>query len=311
MANYRFHSITSHADAQGAAVHIPGLINGDIAINAELIAELTGSAIRPRHTAINSISPVLSGSCYSLATVLGIIGTTGLGIDSDTNPGVTLTLALMTDMGQVSGGSSNKTYLIKKGVFVPRSLRCSSRGDATLDFEIYTVQKASNLPIVIGTGSLPTLAVAEARWTIGPIDLGGVVLSDFNQIDIDFGLQITPEAVESAIYNKYIGVINQIPKITISGIDPGWWAAGVVPLNGLAVTHANSNLYFRKRTQDGAHFVVDGTAEHIKFTFAGLSSVQAVGASATSLANTSLVIQPAQDSSGNAPLILDTASAIT
>lgn len=315
MANYRLHTITCHADSQGAAVHVPGLISERCDINAELVAELTGSAIRPKHTAINAISPLISGSAYSLATILDIVGTTGLGIDSDSNPGLTVYHALMTDMGQVSGGSSNQTTLVKKGVFVPRRITCQSRGDAVLDFEVYTIQKSTNHPVVVGySGTLPTLTVAEARWTLGPIDIGGTVFSDYNSIEIDFGLQITPEAVESAIYNKYIGVINQIPRITIAGIDPGWWVAGTsgtIPLNGSAVLHANSNIYLRKRTQDGSHFVANGTSEHIMFTFAGIAAIQSTGGTATSLTDSSIVIQPAEDSSGNAPLIVDTTAAIT
>jgi hypothetical protein len=67
----------------------------------------------------------------------------------------------------------------------------------------------------------------------------------------------------------------------------------------------------RKRTQDGAHFVANNVAQHIKFTFAGIAVVDAVGADTNSAATTSLRVQSAEDSSGNAPIIVDTASAIT
>ena len=312
MATYRAHSITCFADGQGSAVHVPGIISKSINVNPEIVAELTGSATRPKHTAMNAIDPLLSGSLYSLKTALDIIGTTGFGIDSDTNPGLTMYLAQLTDMGDLVGGSTDRSYLVKKGAWVPRRLTCNSRGDATLEWEVYCLQKGSNDPVVISdSATLPTIVIAEARWTLGPIDLGGVVLSDYNQVTIDFGLEITPQAVESAIYNKYLGVKNQIPTITIQGIDPTWWSSSPVPIGGAAVTHANSNFYLRKRTQDGAHFVANGTAEHIKFTFAGLAAVEAVNVTATSLADTSLRIQAVEDSSGNAPLIVDTASAIS
>lgn len=312
MSIYRPHAITSHADSQGALVAIPGTTGTDIQVNAEMLAELTAAATRPQHTAIVKIAPVFSGETFSLATVLGIVGSTGLGIDSDSNPGWAAYLAKLNDFGDVASGSVHRQYLVKKGVWIPKQLSCDHAGNAKLTWECYAIQKGSNLPIIYSdTTALPTVTIPLAKWTLGPIDLAGVVLSDYNQITIDFGLTINPDSVQSDIYPKYIGVKNNIPIVTIQGIDPQWWASAVVPLNGVAVTHANSNLYLRKRTQDGAHFVANNVAEHIKFTFAGIAVVDSVNSQTDSAATTSLRVQSAEDSSGNAPIIVDTASAIT
>ena len=56
----------------------------------------------------------------------------------------------------------------------------------------------------------------------------------------------------------------------------------------------------------------DGTATHILVTYAGIAAIeQAVSARQSSTADVSLRIQAIEDGSGNAPLIITTASAIT
>jgi len=309
---HRPFAIKSHADSQGAAVIVPGVTTTNIAVNATLLNELTGAAVRPRHTAIAAIKPLFTGSSFALKTILDIVGTTGLGIDSSVNPGWAYYLALLDDFGDPTAGSVHREYLVKKGVWIPRRLTCAHQGNAVLEWEVYTLQKASNLPIVVSdVAALPTVTIADSKWTLGSIDIGGVVLSDYTNVTIDFGLEVIPDSTQSDVYDKRIGVKNNVPIITIEGHDIKWWAASPIPLNGAALAHANSNVYFRKRTQDGEHYVTDITAEHLKFTMAGIGTIDTVGSDTNSVATTGLRIQAVEDASGNSPLIVDTASAIT
>ena len=312
MAVFRPHSVTLFADGMGAAVHVPDIIRYDFPLNPEIMAELTGSRTRPSHAAITAIRPVMTFSTYAVDTVLDEIDG-GLAIDTDTNSGVTLNIAKLDDYGDPLSGGAHRGLTILKGVCVPVRLAADHRGDFVLDCAVYPIQKStSELFTITKTLTLPTLTVTSVRYTLGPIDLVTVVMSDYTGVVIDFGFQINPIGTQSEPRDKYIGPKNNTPSIELNGKDLEWLDAAVIPVSGAAAAHANSNLYLRKRAIGTAGFVADGTAEHIKVTYAGVATIlNAVSAQASQAADTSLRIEAFEDSSGNAPLIITTASAIT
>ena len=92
----------------------------------------------------------------------------------------------------------------------------------------------------------------------------------------------------------------------------GHWCApsAKIPLTGLKVTHANTAFYLRKRAI-GSTFVANGTAQHIKFTAEGLATIDnAMQVSGDEPSSTTLTM-PLHYDGTNAPLVIDTASAIT
>jgi len=311
---HRAHSVKLDADAQSSTpVIVPDITSQDLTPNAQQVAEITGSRTRPSHSAVTEIKPVFNFSSFALEALFDVLGVAGLPVDSDTDSGVTMFLAAIDDYGDTVAGSNHQSYLMKKGIVAPRRLTVDHRGEAQLECTGYAIQKATNDPIVVSaTAALPTITVTSKRWTLGPIDLAGTVLTDYTGIDVDFGLQIDPIGVQSDVYDKYIGVKNQTPSVTIRGISPGWFGSSIIPLGGKVVTHANSNFFLRKRTQDGDHFVANGTAEHIKLTYAGITAVgDAVRVEATRVNETTVRVAAIEDTSGNSPLIVTTASAIS
>ena len=311
---YRAHSIKLDADAQSSTpVIVPDITSMSLSPNAQQVAEITGSRTRPSHSAVNEIKPVFEFSTFALEAVLDVLGVIGLAVDSAVDSGVTQYLASIDDYGDTLAGSVHRSHNMAKGVVVPSRLTVQHRGDASLQCMGYAIQKGSTDPIVISdVAALPTIAVASSRWTLGPIDLAGSVLTDYTGLEIDFGLSIDPIGVQGDVYDKYVGIKNQTPSVTITGINPSWFASGIIPLGGKVVTHANSNFFLRKRTQDGDHFVADATTSHIKFTYAGITAVgDAVRVEATQLSETSVRVAAIEDTSGNSPLILTTGIAIT
>lgn len=309
MATYHGHSVKIFPDELAAAVIVPDITQMDLPMNPEHVAEIVGHRARPAHVAVNSIRPTMGFTTYALEAVLGAIGAAGVSVDSDTDPGIVMYQTLLDAYGAPTAGAVHRSWTMKKGFICPMRIRCDHRGDATIEVMAYPIKKSSNQTIVESdTAALPTVTVASARWTLGPITLGGVTFADYTGLDVDFGYQIDPVGVESNVEDTYIGVRNNAPKVTIRGVDPTWLKATQIPYGGLALTHANSAIYLRKRKQDGTWFNAAGVAVHIKITLAGLTNVAGAATwTASRINENDILCTLAEDSGGTAPLVITTA----
>ena len=73
------------------------------------------------------------------------------------------------------------------------------------------------------------------------------------------------------------------------------------------MTHANTNIQFRKR--DVAGFVINSTAEHIKVTAAGIAFARQVYTAGGAATGTAVIGINTIDDGTNNPLVWDTAIA--
>lgn len=307
---HKAHSLQLFPDALVAAVNVPDITSHGLEMNAEVRADVTAGESSPTHVAVVAQKPAYDVTTYALATMLDNVGTKGLGIDSDTNPGVTAFLQSFDDFGEPLAGSVHRSYLIKKGLIVPRNISVDHQGDAQLNCDLLVLKKSGNDAVVISdVAALPTISIVSDRWTLGPIDVAGKTLSDYTGFQIDFGNEVSARSSQSDVFDTHIDQKTHSPTLTVSGINPAWFSSANITIGGVVATHANSILHLRKRTQDGTEFVSNLTAEHIKFTLAGLTNVsRAMQGEATRLSETSLRVVAAKDSSGNDPLIVDTTS---
>lgn len=313
--SYRFHSLTINDDtAAGTAVHVPGMLRASTPTNSQILTELTGANNMPTHIAFQSIEPVFEFDSFAIATLLAEFGQTGRSIASDSYTGVVLNFAKITDCGQIASGSVHRTLTIGKGCGLPTRITCDNRGDARMTVQLYALSDdGATAPVTIAdNAALPTITIADLRWTLGPVDIGGVTFSDYNRFDLDFGNSATMEAVESAVYATHFSERREQPMLMIGGIDATWFASAGIPIQGLAATHANTAVYLKKRAQTASHFVADGTAEHVKFTLYGLANVEnALNATAPRIGDVEIKVTAAKDGSGNSPLVITAQSAIT
>lgn len=312
MAIYKPHTIKIHPD--GASSVIMGdLLDLDESGQYEKRAEVTAPNTVPTHVAIDGRVFMLRGSTYDLKNLLDTIGVSGLGIAGATNPGVVAYWQKFDDMGFAVSGSNHLSRTYANGVLVPRMVSCDHQGDAKLTFELHIFGDGTNAPVTLSTtAALPTITATPNRWTLGPITLGGISFSEYTGIEIDFGNNIQLRGVQSYLDPTHVEQKTHEPKITITGIDPTWFASAKVAVGGLVIANSTDSIYLKKRTQTATSFVPNGTAEHIKFTPAGLASMGSIGrAQAQRVGESTIEITLAKDSSGNAPLVLSTASAIT
>ncbi len=131
----------------------------------------------------------------------------------------------------------------------------------------------------------------------------------------DVRAEIAPNAtvekisVDSSLAAHFARVNDHKPVITIRGIDPGW----AVPPEDLLCTHANTNLFLRRRGETtGVDLEPDNTSKHLKFTALGRAfKTQLVGGSSGTPSETVLVIYPDYDNATNmVPIVATTAQQI-
>lgn len=309
MPTYQPFALSINYDSIGAAIHVPDITRMDNALNPEMSAELVAHSQKPLHVAIKAIKPVVALESFSIATLLDAIGVAGLGFTGAVNPGLVGYWKKWDDQGTISSGSVHRTQTIHTGVIVPKRISVDHQGDAKLECEIIPIKTSANAVVVLAdNAALPTIAVASARWTLGAAIIGGVTLTEYTKLEIDFGNTVEVIGSASDPYATHIEQRRHEPKIKLSGIDPSWFGSSGIVLGGAAVTTAGDVVYLRKRAQTGSHFVANGTSEHISFALAGLAAVNKVSGEAQRVSETELMITLAVDGSGNNPLIVDTTS---
>lgn len=212
--------------------------------------------------------------------------------------------------GGRAGSGSHIKHTIAAGCIVPMTLNASHQQDASLSFAVIPKYDGTNAPLVHNASqSLPALVGDDERFTLGPITLGGQSIAGNVDVSINFGIGYTLESSDSDVWPTFISLHSITPTITITGTDAAILASKI-PLAGRALTHANTTIYLRKRSDSGASFVDDATAEHIKFTVAGQAHVSSYSGSQGSRAQTGIQLTIKYDGT-NAPIVVDTASAIS
>jgi hypothetical protein len=308
MPTYKAHSIKFHVDGASAVI-LPDITSQGLEQNPNLMAELTAAYATPTHVAY--VARKVLGNCqtFALATALGTIGAAGLCITSATNPGIVIYFQQFDDNGCPVSGSFHRSLTIRGGLIVPKTLSISHQQDGQLTFDIAAVKYSTNAIVTISdTAALPSITVASARWTLGPISIAGVALREYDEFDIDFGNNVETRAVESNVDDTHVSNRTHEPTITIKGIDPTWFSSGKIPLGGAVALNASDYVMLRQRSQDANNFAADAGGTHIKLKIAGLAANTSLRGQAQRPTENSIVIKLARDSSGNAPLVLDLAA---
>lgn len=276
-------------------VMIRGITTQALSIESAVDQEPTSGEIYNRWLALTAQSFNGRFATFHVGTAFSAIGLGGLSISSLVT-GLSLWLQQHALGGSRAGTLSHRKYNITRGIVFPRTLTCShgQNQHASISYEIVPVYDGAVSPFTITPDlTMPAAEVNDVpgeRFALGSMTIGGKLLSHIRQFEIDYGIKVVAESADGNPWPTFVSIETITPRITLRGIDPGWLADAVVPLTGLACTHANTIMYLRKRLS-GDSFVPDGTAEHIKFTAAGLAHVQqAFDASGAGAAETSLVI---------------------
>ncbi len=310
MAVTRRHTIS--AVKIGATV-LSGITRENLSTNSEIRGEPTSGEVYTRYLSLTKQNPGGMFGTQHIASALALLGSVGLDID-DLTGGVIL-YAAAHERGSTRKTSTNhRSYTINDGLIVPTRLTCDYQGDAELEVAIVTTYDGTNNPVVVADSvALPTVTDNE-RYTMGPITVGGVSLPQLTRVEIDFGLKVEAigagggEAPED-IWPTFSSISVGQPSLILRGIDVEWFKAANIPLTGLAATHANTSVYFRKRARHST-FVADATSEHILFTADGMAVLDDLFSADRAAPGETGVMIPLDFDGTNAPLVIDTTAAI-
>lgn len=259
-----------------------------------------------------------SFSTLDLKTALDAIGVIGASIGGITG-GLVFYFALQEEGGPgFAAGAVHRSITMTKGIVVPTRLNCDDLGDAELSYDATAVWNSAVDPIVLAdTASLPTIAIDQNRYSLGPVSLGGLALPQLLNFSVDFGIKVETyrEAGGASIYDQSASITQINPKLTLRGNKVKWFGAAptAIPLAGLEVLHATSSVYLRARDL-GGQFISDVTPSHIKLTFSGLATIDAPGSythgDSRMPGETTLTIETYHNGTLT-PLVIATAVAIT
>lgn len=287
------------------ATIIGGITDQNLVLGSEVRSEARSGEIYARHQALISQKYAPGFTTEDVAAALGQCGAAGLDLSTKT---LTLYAQKHAGGGTRAAGSVHRSYAFAVGILVPEKLTVKHQGDATISYKAITVSAdgvASPMTIA-ETAALPTIA-AHSIYTLGPAAIGAISLTHCKQFEIDFGIEAVSEGAGSDILDTLASISVVATELTLQGIDITWLKSTSIPETGKVATHANTTIYLRKRAAGGT-FVADETAEHIKFTADGLAYIDQAF-SGDPLECT--LKMPLKYDGTNAPLVIDTASAIT
>ncbi len=106
----------------------------------------------------------------------------------------------------------------------------------------------------------------KKRYTIGPVQLGSVVVDRLSSWSLDLGLKPEQIMLDSATAPTNLSLPEVLPKFDFEGHAAELYAAANIDSGGKAATHANTFAWLRQRKAGGTGFEADNAAKHMKFT---------------------------------------------
>lgn len=210
----------------------------------------------------------------------------GLYVSSGT---VTVPYKNRANGGTFEGATSHSHITGTDALAIPTSFEATqdSEQGATVNLEVHWISSDGTSSAF--TGSSGNSIAAEAynvEFALGPVDINGTDLSTVQSIRVNPGLQVVKRGGNGAAYPTHCSIQRADPSIdiTVDDIDE------VIAYTDGFTDCTSFECYFRKRA-DGGIYVADGTAEHIKFSFAnGMLALETIDAPETGNGQTTIRI---------------------
>jgi hypothetical protein len=314
MTHYKNHTVEVQDNADGAAVIISSIPEASQVNDITVQSDSVAGTYYPEQISTVAQKQMFRYSSFDIPKVIDAFGLIGRDVISGSGKIGVAQYQAKYNNATISAGSTHRRLIFSKSYNMIRTISVSHRQDARAQCESMAIYDGTNNPMTFGENvALPTLPASSGRWTLAAISIGGVAIPCNVQLDIDFGITVESFGCDSDVWDTHLNLDDIKPKISITSLDPSIFKTSAgVPLIGLAGTHANTEIYLRKRVTSGlASFVADVTAEHVKITADGvLHVVEGMNASGNQKGQTRLEMTCRFDGT-NAPLVFDTSSAIT
>lgn len=260
------------ADAILGTLTVKQMTDGRFSTNAEVVEGLDSSGLDVQQFYGGPSGPRWAGTSFDLGGVLGGVSATGgLVVSSGT---ITLPYRERANLGTFSGSSSHPQVNATDGIVLPRGVSLSSDVDASISLEALLVStNGIASPFSLSNGQTINADAHNGRWHLGPVSENGNTVEQVTGVQIDFGIGIVATS-HKGNYPDLAAIRSRRPKIAITFED--FDAADNFAASHTVMTSAV--VYARKRS--GATWVNDGTAQHVKFSFAdGMEQLDSLGAS--------------------------------
>lgn len=296
----------------GTAINIGGVTNSSIRTNSQTISDDSGDIY---DEVISLLSQIVDAeqTLKSLDSILTYIGLGGYCISSDGgHPGVIVYGRILGDCKSPPLSTDNLKYTFAHGLVCLGQLSARRGADATITIKIMPITDGTNAPFAFASSSvtLPTRSsLSKSLFTLGACSVSGLLLNDFDSLDIQFGVQTSaPTPMMGSVWPDSIAVRKVQPVAALTGFDPRILNnSSGIPLLGVQATHANTLFQFKKRLGYSA-FVADGSGEHIAMSMNGAVYVTEVfSGSGNGEATNAIVIKGVHDNT-NVPLLVNVAS---
>ncbi len=267
---------------------------------------LRGDAkLSPQFAAVSGQKPTANFTSTAIKRVLDILGTTGVGYSAATY----LYLAKKVLGGGLAVGANHARITAPRCLIVPRTLRASQGQEATIDCDIHMISADGVAPAIAWTvsQSLPSLAMTDQAWTLGPATINGYPLLSLASMEITFGIGEKVIAAGGDIWPTFCCIDTIVSSVKLSTYDPTILATG---LSGAAQGNYPSSVWLRAKANGGGN-VLDAVASHIRFdmTSRGIITCGSVSGGDDGEVMAEVNFQPIDDGT-NALLVLNTASVI-
>jgi hypothetical protein len=290
---------------------IGGILSTTAENQPNIQSDPTAGSPYPQFVSINSIKSMFTFRTLNVAAALGQIGSLGLALGS----GVTCELWEINydAAGQIAAGAVHRRLSFNAGRIVPRRLTARAQEDVELEFQAMGLSaNGTDSPLIITEGQALPAPLDLARHTLADANLASIAAGCITELDIDFGIQIESRACTGQIFDTRLHQPSIVPKITVTVLNAALVGTGgsQIPDTGRACLHANTRFRFRARQNKIAAFVADATAEHMVITTDGtIVPTSTFSGDGNEEATVTFEITSMFDGT-NAPIVINTASAI-
>lgn len=230
-----------------------------------VIREANSGEPYARNAYVTAQNPAGEISTPAIATALGAVGPLGGAITAAAP--LVLYAQKREDGGTRATGSVHKSITVNAGMIVPSRLSCDHQGNAQLSYAFAAKSDGTNDPITIADSqALEALPATDDHFSLGAVSIGGTTIDGKNSVSIDFGVRLSVEGSDSDVWPTVVSIEIVEAMLSITTMD---LALGSIDLDGLAGTHANTSVVFRKRASGGTY----AGAGDVTLTAAGLAVV--------------------------------------
>jgi len=257
------------------ATALGGLVRGTLRAGITVDRETSSGGYLPEMQFISERKPQASWESRAIKSWLQQVGLYGKEID-DLAAGLKLYLKKAKHGGTRYTGSNHLRYTARSGMILPRRLSVSHRQAATINYDAAITYDGTNASIAVTSGvSLPGGLTDDERYGLGPWSFEGGDYKGITSLELDFGLTEDAQGADSDVDDTEVSISDVKPELVLRGIDPTWFGASAVPLDGLEIGHVTSSGYLR-RYKKRSTLYPNNQSQHIKITVSGLAYLEEV-----------------------------------